>query len=90
MERQIEQGQIRAHIPLFICNHAMRKIESTQAGGNLTDDVFAWRKYFLLPTILFDNAGRERRIKDYRRGRIELLVRDDWSQFTLGSLKLSR
>ena len=62
----------------------MRKIESTQAGGNLTDEVLAWRKYFLLPTIRFDNAGRERRIKDYLRGRIELLVRNDY----LESLKL--
>ena len=68
--------------------HAMRRIESTASAANPAIESLAWKKYFLLPTILFDNTSRERKIKDTMRGRIQLLVRDDWSQFTLGSLQL--
>ena len=68
--------------------HAMRRIESTASAANPATESLAWKKYFLLPTILFDNTSRERKIKDTMRGRIQLLVRDDWSQFTLGSLQL--
>ncbi len=68
--------------------HAMRRIESATSASNPAIESLAWKKYFLLPTILFDNTSRERKIKDNMRARIQLLVQDDWSQFTLGSLQL--
>ena len=55
--------------------------------GNLVEECLAWKKYFLLPTILFDNCRGER-VKDVLRDRIKLLAKHDWSQFTLGTLQL--
>ena len=80
------KGILQSIRNLFI--HAMRKIESTHTAGNLVDEVLAWKKYFLLPTVLFDNTSRQDKVKDLLRERIRLLVLDDWSHFTLGSLQL--
>ena len=65
----------------------LRRIESMRDSGNLVEECLAWKKYFLLPTILFDNCRGER-VKDVLRDCIKLLAKHDWSQFTLGTLQL--
>ena len=56
------KGILQSIRNLFI--HAMRKIESTHTAGNLVDEVLAWKKYFLLPTVLFDNTSRQDKVKE--------------------------
>ncbi len=47
----------------------------------------AWKKYFFLPTVLFDNS-RHCEVKVVIRDRIKVLAADDWSSLTLGSMQL--
>ena len=60
---------------------------------NNPQDLLRWKKFFLLPMVLFCLPGKEinseqasrDRIKEIRR-RVELVQRDDWNQFTFGFL----
>ena len=65
----------------------MDKIEFSHNTRNLQEECLAWKKYFLLPTVLFDN-NRQGRVKDDMREHVKLLASGDWSYLTLGSLQL--
>lgn len=53
-----------------------------------TDHVLDWKKYFLLPIILFDNSieRTSRDIKTTLSRNLDLLQNDDWESFTVSSL----
>jgi len=49
----------------------------------------AWKKYILLPTILFNNSDRlGGKVKEVMKKKISLLLRDDWDSFTLASMSM--
>jgi len=68
----------------------MRKMDSLNEIDAPDSARDAWKRYFLLPVILFDNPrrGNDGRVKDILRERINLISKGDWSSFTLGNLKL--
>jgi hypothetical protein len=54
------------------------------------DEELDWKKYFLLPVILFDSvaAPDAKVLKQALARRIELLENDQWDSFTVGSLSI--
>jgi len=48
-------------------------------------DELSWKKFLLLPTVLFTIASTNRR-PEYNR-RLDLILSDDWDEFTYSSLK---
>ena len=72
-------------LQIFI--HYMRQIQNFHNLRRRQDECLAWKKYFFLPTVLFDN-NRQGKVKDVIRERIKILAADDWSSLTLGSLQL--
>ena len=54
-----------------------------------TDTALNWKKYFLLPTVLFDNIGVSASvIKTTLASRLLLLEQDEWDSITLDSLSI--
>ena len=54
-----------------------------------TDAAIDWKKYFLLPTVLFDNIGVSAPvIKTTLASRLLLLEQDNWDSITLDSLSI--
>ena len=79
------KAMLKQILQIFI--HYMRQIQNFHSTRRREDECLAWKKYFLLPTILFDN-NRQGKVKDVIRERIKVLASDDWSALTLGSLQL--
>jgi hypothetical protein len=61
----------------------IRYMQKALDDGQITD----WKKYFLLPTIVFDNLGSPstKAMKDNMADRLRLLEADSWESFTLGT-----
>jgi len=79
------KAMLKQILQIFI--HYMRQIQNFHSTRRREDECLVWKKYFLLPTILFDN-NRQGKVKDVIRERIKVLASDDWSALTLGSLQL--
>jgi hypothetical protein len=51
-------------------------------------DSIDWRRYFLLPSILFESQPTStRELKIFISSKLKLLEKDDWSKFTLSNLE---
>jgi len=79
------KAMLRQILQIFI--HYMRQIQNCHNLRRRQDECLAWKKYFFLPTVIFDN-NRQGKVKDVIRDRIKVLAADDWSSLTLGSLQL--
>ena len=79
------KAMLRQILQIFI--HHMRQIQNFHNVRRRQDECLAWKKYFFLPTVIFDNS-RQGKVKDVIRERIKVLAADDWSSLTLGSLQL--
>jgi hypothetical protein len=71
---------LRRILQIFI--HYMRQIQNFYNLRRRQDECLAWKKYFFLPTVLFDNS-RHGKVKDVIRDRIKVLAADDWSSLII-------